>query len=535
MNNNTFEHDATPTWSGFIYQGEIAIYLAVKKICELRDEAKLDIKEIGSDYMLEVEKCEDISVIHKVNNKKEYISIHQVKNQKDTAIRNYRNPLIQLMLEKGFYKEKGLGSPNAYLHTSMNICGDNLNEINTNLNKWEGQIKEYYQKLSDLTKRIETENNDQTVLQEIKELVTNEPIKFERKAYKDPKNVITSLGTNKAKSNTEIKEAILQLKEYIENELCVSSVTKDVFIYQYEDDNKYYCDGTDVYRKLINLIKQYKRNSTSITEGQYEFLANKLLQSMRMHVSTRHRNSQNNKKYETTKPFKEFITILEGSLEYEEKEANILALKRIYDERLMQYCSIKCGNACSDSLVSCNLKDIESRITELMNEEFVQLCYAFNPNCDKAITNRECLNSLLSRDGLNGSVFKVLKSLPNHTFKNIDRCTKLVLNNDNKNAFLTAISSDNDDIEFVIQDIVKAIENNMALVSPIFDTDQLITSRLDAKKSVWDSSFSTIEDKYMNQQENSIEDNNSHSICTPKKPEFIKADHLINNITKPSN
>ena len=61
--NNTFEHDATPTWSGFIYQGEIAVYLAVKKICELKNQGT-DIEAIGSEYKLEVEKCEDISIIH---------------------------------------------------------------------------------------------------------------------------------------------------------------------------------------------------------------------------------------------------------------------------------------------------------------------------------------------------------------------------------------------------------------------------------------------------------------------------------------
>lgn len=31
-----FTHDATPTWSGFIYQGEIAIYLALRKILIIR-------------------------------------------------------------------------------------------------------------------------------------------------------------------------------------------------------------------------------------------------------------------------------------------------------------------------------------------------------------------------------------------------------------------------------------------------------------------------------------------------------------------
>lgn len=38
---NVFEHDAIPTWSGFIYQGRIAAYLAIKKIIELRDDNKV--------------------------------------------------------------------------------------------------------------------------------------------------------------------------------------------------------------------------------------------------------------------------------------------------------------------------------------------------------------------------------------------------------------------------------------------------------------------------------------------------------------
>ncbi|GFI18961.1 hypothetical protein IMSAGC009_04141 [Lachnospiraceae bacterium] len=30
-----FEHDATATWSGYIYQGYVAIYVALKQICRL--------------------------------------------------------------------------------------------------------------------------------------------------------------------------------------------------------------------------------------------------------------------------------------------------------------------------------------------------------------------------------------------------------------------------------------------------------------------------------------------------------------------
>ena len=105
---NIFIHDATPTWSGFIYQGEVAIYLALHKICELRDEG-LPQEVIKSEYRLEVEKGEDIAIVKVNGNYRQYLSIHQVKNQKDTSIYKYKNPLIQLMLEKVFGKREAWG------------------------------------------------------------------------------------------------------------------------------------------------------------------------------------------------------------------------------------------------------------------------------------------------------------------------------------------------------------------------------------------------------------------------------------------
>ena len=38
---NVFEHDAIPTWSGFVYQGRIAVYLAIKEIIEQRNDNKM--------------------------------------------------------------------------------------------------------------------------------------------------------------------------------------------------------------------------------------------------------------------------------------------------------------------------------------------------------------------------------------------------------------------------------------------------------------------------------------------------------------
>ena len=153
-----FNHDATPTWSGYVYQGEIAIYLVVKEICKLRDDG-LTLEEIGSEYMIEVENCEDIAVIHTVNNRKEYLSIHQVKNEKNTNIEHYRSPLVQLMLEKGVYTKCNQGKPKAYLHVSNDICNSSEDILISKLNQWKNEIIKYYESLNELVNMLNDEKN----------------------------------------------------------------------------------------------------------------------------------------------------------------------------------------------------------------------------------------------------------------------------------------------------------------------------------------------------------------------------------------
>lgn len=113
---NIFMHDAVPTWSGFLYQGRIAVYLAIRKINELRAGGKESEIE---KYELEMEKCEDIALVHIDGKDRKYHSIHQVKNVTGTAIDTYKSPLIQLMLEKGFCKKNNYGMPAAYLHIRL--------------------------------------------------------------------------------------------------------------------------------------------------------------------------------------------------------------------------------------------------------------------------------------------------------------------------------------------------------------------------------------------------------------------------------
>ena len=100
-----------------MYQGRVAVYLALEKIISLDAE---DIEQ----YALEMENCEDIAIIRTIDSVEQYISIHQVKHENSETLNGYKKPLVQLMLEKGYCESHRYGKPEAYLHTSKGVKVD---------------------------------------------------------------------------------------------------------------------------------------------------------------------------------------------------------------------------------------------------------------------------------------------------------------------------------------------------------------------------------------------------------------------------
>ncbi|KRF06040.1 hypothetical protein ASG89_20060 [Paenibacillus sp. Soil766] len=86
---NSDSHSAVPSWSGYDYQGKVAIYTVLSLI------NSKEVHEI-SDFVLEIEHLEDFSI--KCNG--EYHSIHQVKayqSQNRSKISTYRSAILDLM------------------------------------------------------------------------------------------------------------------------------------------------------------------------------------------------------------------------------------------------------------------------------------------------------------------------------------------------------------------------------------------------------------------------------------------------------
>lgn len=523
---NIFIHDATPTWSGFIYQGEVAIYLAVCKICELIDNG-LSKEVIKSEYWLEVEKSEDIAIVNDDGKQKQYLSIHQVKNQKDNSICDYRNPLIQLMLEKGFWNMKGLGKPEAFLHISNRVKEDD-NAISQQLLSWAKCINGFYNSIKLFVNDDIEVDNRENYYYEICEKMKKEPIKLNRTYYK---NLIDEVIKSCSDKNYDlVKDKLEVLLQYLENKLAVNYIDETVKLYSYED-KKLYCEGTELFKKIVEQVKRYKNNDNNVSEGQYEYIVDRLLHYMRKHVLRRHLAMQKGGDIISEISFDDLFDILDLSISKYEREANILALRRGYEEILSQYCRLVCKHQCEKiNNYECKIYKEEYEKINLPDEDFVRMCFHYNPDCDKSIDDRDCLMKLLKAQGMQESALEILKKVPHAEFINGDDRTKVIVNNQSNNAYLTAIEGTNSEI--AVENITRGINNNAELVSPIFEADELITVQLQSEESVWDYNYAEIEEKFISNETKKDSDANYNNVCNPKKPRFVTAKALIEQFSQ---
>lgn len=207
-----------------------------------------------------------------------------------------------------------------------------------------------------------------------------------------------------------------------------------------------------------------------------------------------------------------------------------MALRRIYDEVMSQFCRVICRNKCEEENgCECRLLCPEYGITDLDEESFIRMCFGYNPDCDKGIEDRACIGKLLNSDGLQNSVFKVLKECSQEFFRQEKDKTRVVINDINKNAFLTAISKGN--VDAVIDDIVKGINKNSSMVSPVFEADELITDRLHSTdEEIWDSSFCYITKSYLSQKRRRIATISRTAFACPRNLHLSRGLHAIERI-----
>lgn len=110
----TINRNATPSWSGYNYQGKIGIYVALRKILELLEgKDRESAQDLLKDWILEYETAEDFDL--KING--QVFSRHQVKaKQGSTTLVSIRDVLESFNVE-------GVADDQRWLHSLENIRG----------------------------------------------------------------------------------------------------------------------------------------------------------------------------------------------------------------------------------------------------------------------------------------------------------------------------------------------------------------------------------------------------------------------------
>jgi hypothetical protein len=102
---------AISSWSGFVYQGKVALYHAL---------TLLNTSKASASYTLQLDSLEDFAVL----DQNDIVSIHQVKALKSTHYSTYKSPF-----EKLCKKATAYGGVDAYFHTARAISDKSVADI----------------------------------------------------------------------------------------------------------------------------------------------------------------------------------------------------------------------------------------------------------------------------------------------------------------------------------------------------------------------------------------------------------------------
>lgn len=354
-------HDATPTWSGFNYQGKLALFHTLKIMNSV-------IESDYEKYELELEWFEDFAI------KKDgrYKTIHQVKAYNTNKISKYNDAIWGLFRRVLSTEEVEKG----YLHTwkdinckwsesVKNIVEENLDDGDPNIKKLSEKIYNIneYEKLykdvhnkrpgrrSDLVKfiyEILGDNYEAVDEEEFKELLLKKI-----HSYSGTVEMYKSMYT----SNTKVLDKIVQ--------------------YEYGTEKSCNLEEIRIYIER-EIIDYYKRKNETIKADNEEYIENvymHLLGLIDRYIVDRHNGYDINRHDKQTINFKEIDEILNKDIEYSEK-FYIYKLKERIQNKSFELCN-ECSN---EECMECNIRSLRDYVDSMKLNEFKEFCCISSPN-----------------------------------------------------------------------------------------------------------------------------------------------------------
>ncbi|KFX60411.1 hypothetical protein FDC50_15260 [Clostridium botulinum] len=510
--------DATCTWSGYIYQGDIAIYLALNKIVEKIKCNKDNFREEIDKYYLELEWSEDVAIKHINEGGSEvYDSIHQVKCEKNKLISHYEVPLLQLLYERAIYDKEFGYKPEVYLHLKEKIPKAKTNdELKKYICDKVTYIKNEINELKKFEVCISSKTINKTEKDQLKKILDEDHIKINRSEFIKAMNAIKECCDPSKYDNDKLYGNYKILMEIVQKN-ALEILDDNVELYQYSNGDLY-VDNDNIDSLIEEKLNEYFEEIDDPREDEEKkFIAMKLQEMMRKHIKERHKKYIKNRE-DTPESigFSIILDIINKSYDNFEKASNLLALRRRYDILISKYCEEICDeNLCDECCYECKLNEEKIGLNILSDKQFKKLCYTLNPNCRYPISKRDCLFYLLNVQGMNGCFFKGIKEI-NEGYVSDDNFNGINIKIENLNLLLTAISRNGYDNKTIIKDIEKNfLGDNPELIEQVFESDQIITYDMECEADEWNIEFSD------------IDFNDENLIVNPKKPKFIAIDSLL--------
>ncbi|EPR9359597.1 hypothetical protein RBI11_11125 [Acinetobacter baumannii] len=332
------DYDASSSWSGFNYQGKVAIYYVLKKI----NEAPLDTNFLN--YKLLLEATEDFEIIHNGIS----ISYHQVKAYNSQSFSKYSNALISLLLE--LYKSTEV---KGYIHTWLNI---NFKSKHTSLID---SIK------TDLKKILEDHTNKKKGEVSILEYASSENTKI-------PKLASIIKQAYPSKTLIELQDILKAILSNDKN--CLTRLR--AFTYP---DGKNFCDLEEINNKIKAEIKlAFDKRKIPSTEEQIEKAFRFFLGKIDEHIIERHKKSSEEEK---SISFEEIKIAL--NFDHEDIGHDYLAyrFKLKFAQQIEEYISDEDDYPLPEDESNCSLLKARNLLLSLPSTDLWSYYQAFSPHC----------------------------------------------------------------------------------------------------------------------------------------------------------
>jgi len=451
-------HDATPTWSGFNYQGKVALYTLLKLI----NSSDFDG---ACEWSLELEWLEDFSI--KCNGN--YCSIHQVKAYNTCNLNKYSEAIFKLTKKVIDYDIDV-----AYLHTWKGIEG------------WEHERVRNYIK-SEIDKYKDSIDNISLIL--------NDTEKFEKSINKIRKNskklnkkeevirdLILENGIDINSSDTSICESLGQIiSDKVENHIdvyvsCVED--SDSFLELFSKIKTESCSIDEIETKLKDEIKIYCRLK-GIDYQSTDLCYLYFLGYIDKHIHKRHLFGQ-----VFSIAFKNLVDILNSDdLRDTGEEYLAYELKNLFSDIFARHC-LDCqpyGEEADNKCEACRVKTDVELINEFYSNNFAEFCRIISPNIHAEPLNMRNYHKLLPPVGVRASFFEIIDKMEQKTKKHMNRFIFEADKNGEKQTILPStihLQSNKEGEKWTIaRDIINTPSNSV--LEALFEVNTIVSKDID--------------------------------------------------------